>query len=475
MPDLSSEFARRILEIRSVDLEAEDYHQVGRLLFDFAACSYSGSQQDSAMSLRKWADRYDGAGKARIIGSNLSVPAPVAALANGTAAHSYELDDTHDSTLSHPGSVVISAALAAAAETNCTGRQFVAAIIAGYEAMARVGMAANAAEVIEFGFHPTAVFGGFGAVSAAAAIKKLSREQLLCAWGHALSMAAGSMQFSDETEGTAIKRVHPGFAAQQGILAVELAEAGVGAPRRALDGKYGFLKLYGRNPKMEMLNRSVDQFEIHKISFKPYACCRQFHSVIDALSITTDSFSRTSDIVSITVRGPRVLSDQHMLRRPTSSMAAQYSLPFVVGATLEFGPANYGAFAPENLNDAEILRWADLLKVEFDQELQSKYPDHFGSEVEAVFADGRVRTERVLDSRGTPARPFSWQQLREKAANLTAECNPPLDLDGLEAAVTSLKDTANVDAFESLLAREITSSEPTSVRSARTPKAKAAR
>lgn len=469
MQDVSSEFARRILEIRDAGLETADYHQVGRLLFDFAACAYSGSQQDSAKALRKWAERYAGAGHAGVIGGSFRVPAPVAALANGTAAHSYELDDTHDSTLSHPASVVISAALAAAAETNCTGQEFVAAIVAGYEAMARVGLAANAAEVIEFGFHPTAVFGGFGAASAAAAIQKLSREQLLCAWGHVLSMAAGSMQFSDETDGTAIKRVHPGFAAQQGILAVELAQVGVDAPRRALDGKYGFFKLYARNAQPELLNRSGAPFAIHRISFKPYACCRQFHSVVDALDETTQNFSRTSDIVSLTVRGPRVLGDQHMLRRPTSPMAAQYSLPFVVGATLEFGPSNYSAFAPENLGDAEILRWADLVKVEFDQELQSKYPDHFGSEVEVMFADGKVRTERVLDSRGTPARPFSWQHLRDKAANLTADCRPPLDLQMLEATVTSLREAENVHAFEGLLGREITSLERTSARSARAP------
>jgi 2-methylcitrate dehydratase PrpD len=138
-------------------------------------------------------------------------------------------------------------------------------------------------------------------------------------------------------------------------------------------------------------------------------------------------------------------------------MAAQYSLPFVVGATLEFGPTDFGAFAPENLDDAEILRWADLVKVEFDQELQAKYPDHFGSEVETVFADGRVRTERVLDSRGTPARPFTWQHLREKAANLTAACEPPLDIDLLEAVVRSLREAKNVDAYEKLLTVEITS------------------
>lgn len=454
MADLSSDFAARMNGIQSVDLSSKDFEQVARLLFDFAACAYSGSQQSSAVALRRWAKPYDGAGKSGVIGSAMRVPAPTAALVNGTTAHSYELDDTHDSTLSHPASVIISAALAVAAERNSTGRDFTVAIIAGYEAMTRVGLAANAGEVIEFGFHPTAVFGGFGAATTSASLKGASRETLLSAWGHALSMAAGSMQFSDETAGTAIKRVHAGYGAQQGVLAVELAEAGIEAPQRALDGKYGFLKLYARDPRPALLNQDSQNFAIHNISFKPYACCRQFHSVIDGLQEATDNFAKT-DIHSITVRGPRVLSDQHMIRRPTSPMAAQYSLPFVIGATLEFGPANYGAFAEDNLSNSAILRWADMVQVEFDPDLQAQYPDHFGSEVETVFKDGRTRKERVLDSRGTPARPFTWQHLREKAENLTAGCNPPFALDRLEEIVRGLETAKDIWALDAMLCAEV--------------------
>lgn len=471
MTDLTALFAARILEIRVSKLSARDYEQVARLLFDFAVCAYSGSQQSSAVALRRWAKPYDGTGKSGVIGGGMRVPAPIAALVNGATAHSYELDDTHDSTLSHPASVIISAALAVAAEPNSTGRDFVAAIIAGYEAMVRVGLAANAGEVIEFGFHPTAVFGGFGAATASASLKYASREMLLSAWGHALSMAAGSMQFSDETTGTAIKRVHAGYGAQQGVLAVELAQAGLEAPQRALDGKYGFLKLYARDPRPTLLNQDSQDFAIHNISFKPYACCRQFHSIIDGLQEATDNFAKT-DIRSITIRGPRVLSDQHMLRRPTSPMAAQYSLPFVVGATLEFGPANYGAFAPGNLGNSEILRWADMVQVEFDPELQAQYPDHFGSEVETVFKDGRTRKERVLDSRGTPARPFTWQHLREKAENLTADCNPLLALDRLEEIVHGLETAKDIRALDAMLCAEVSTGAAVSSRAQRTRSAR---
>ena len=206
MADLSADFAARILAIGPPTLDREDHEQVARLLYDVAGCAYGGTRQSTVAALVRWAQPYAGAGKAGVISSGVRVPGPVAALVNGTAAHSYELDDTHDPSMSHPASVVIPAALAVAAECGSTGGDFLAAVVAGYEAMTRIGTAANASHVIEFGFHPTALFGGFGAAAAAAKLRGLDSEGLRCAWGHALSMASGSMQFSDETTGTAVKR-----------------------------------------------------------------------------------------------------------------------------------------------------------------------------------------------------------------------------------------------------------------------------
>lgn len=449
--NLSQRIAERVLAIEPDALEPGDLGQVDRLVLDYAGCAYSGVRQPAGAALKRWAWQYEGAGGSGILAGGPRVPAPVAALVNGTAAHCYELDDTHDATLSHPGAPVISAALATAAETGSSGAEVIAAIVAGYEAMCRIGAAANALNTIEFGWHPTSLFGGFGAATAAAKLRGLDADGLLCAWGHALSMASGSTQFSDEARGTDTKRTHAGYAAQQGVQAVEFAMHGVEAPRRPIDGKYGFLHLYGREARPQHIERPAARFAIHEISMKPYACCRQFHSAIDALRETTDDFARTDEIEGITVRGPRIFADQHMLMRPESSMAAQYSLPFVVGATLAFGPGRHDAFSPENLRDPGILRWADMVQVEYDAELQSTFPEKFGSEVELTFTDGETRTRRVLDSRGTPALPLSWEQIVEKAAGLTADMEPALDLAALQDAVRGLRDAPDTRALDTVL------------------------
>ncbi|MGF7160387.1 2-methylcitrate dehydratase PrpD [Rhodoligotrophos appendicifer] len=452
--DHSQSLARELMELRFEALSEADVDQVKRLMLDYFGVAYGGVNLPWAVNLRKWADRFAGTGQAGLLGSPIRVAPHVAGLVNGATAHGYELDDTHDASTSHPGGVVITAAMAVAEDRGASGPAVMAAITAGYEAMARIGMAANAPEGMEFGHHPTAILGGFGAATAAAKLMGLDTSQLLTAWGHMLSLTGGSMQFSDEPAGTMVKRCHAGFGAQNGILAAELAEAGISAPQRAIDGKYGFLALYGKHPKPERLAGSGGAWEIHKISLKPYSCCRLFHSLIDGLGEVTDNYTTDlGQIAKIHVRGPKAIPDQHMLRRPSSVMAAQYSLPFVVGATLAFGPRRYDAYREENLSAASILGLADLVEASADAEIEAHYPEHFGTGVDLTLKDGRTRSATVLDSIGTPARPMSRPDIKAKGQGLIAPVDRDFDMDRLEAGIWALGGADSVSALSGLVMR----------------------
>ena len=387
--------------------------------------------------------------------AGVRVPAPVAALVNGTAAHSYELDDTHDPSMSHPASVVIPAALAVAAECDSTGEEVVAAVVAGYEAMTRIGTAANASHVIEFGFHPTALFGGFGAAAAAAKLRGLDSEGLRCAWGHALSMASGSMQFSDETTGTAVKRTHAGYAAQQGVLSVELAVAGIEAPQRALDGKYGFFKLYGREARPELLRENPARFAIHDISFKPYACCRQFHS-----------HDRRAAYGDGGLCAARIGAQHHGARaegagRPAHAAAA--------------GLADGGAIQPAVRGRGDAGDGADALRCVRDREPRQ----HRRSCAGRTWCRSTTTASCRRSIPRTSARRWRWASptapsasnacstaaarrrgpspgtsCEEKALALTAPCRPPLDLGLLRELIQGLPKANDVVALERLLTGE---------------------
>ncbi|MGE0749159.1 MAG: MmgE/PrpD family protein [Variibacter sp.] len=432
-------FAQQILQIGRDGLTAADSEQLRRLILDLLGVSRIGATLPWTREMIAWAESFRGSGQAPVVGTDLSVAPSIAALVNGTAAHGYELDDTHDASMSHPGAVVIPAALAVAAERGASIDETLVAIACGYEAMARVGMAANAAQVLDHGHHPTALLGPFGAAAAAARLMQLDEHGLARAWGHALSLTGGSMQFSDEAEGTTVKRLHAGYAAHNGVLAAELAARNIGAPARALDGKYGFMALYARPPKMEELVVPRDvPLQIHAISFKPYSCCRLFHSLIDGLREVSDDFKlKPEAITRIAVRGPGVLVDQHMMRRPTSVMAAQYSLPFVVGATLMYGPHRYDTYREEKLADAGILSLADRVECEADAGIEAHYPAQMGTAVEITHADGTRRNATVMNSRGTAANPLSTDALYAKAEGLVREIEPRIDLDAARGTLWS--------------------------------------
>jgi 2-methylcitrate dehydratase PrpD len=440
--NLSLSFAREILAIGRGRLSPADCDQVRYLLLDCLGVSRVGATLAWSKRMMEWAGRFAGSGKAPIVGTCLEVAPSIAALINGTAAHGFELDDTHDASMSHPGAVVIAAATAVAAEIGTSADDLMAAIASGYEAMTRVGMAAHAYQVIQDGYHPTALFGGFGAAAATACLLNLDEHGLARAWGHVLSLAGGSMQFSDEPEGTAVKRLHAGYAAQNGVLAAELAQHGISAPARALDGKYGFLALYAKSPRPEALSVKADvPLQIHSISIKPYSCCRLFHSLIDGLREVSEGFRLPYEAIKrIEVSGPDCMLDHHMMRRPTSVMAAQYSMPFIVGATLAYGPHRFDAYREDRLSDARILGIVDKVEGAADAEIEAQFPAHMGTAVAIRLSDGSVRSARVMDSRGTPVNPLSLDELTGKAQALMHDVDP-----GADMAVTRARIWAEAD------------------------------
>lgn len=452
-PDRTRALADMALAFTPQTLSSQDVLQMQRLLLDYFGVTFGGAERPWVAALHTWAKNFQGTGRARIVASELATAPQIAALVNGAAAHSFELDDTHDGSMSHPGSVVISAALAVAAERGSRADEFLAAVVAGYEVIARVGRAAGANRVIAAGFHPTPLFGVFGAATAAGKLLGLDATGLCRAWGHALSLTAGSMQFSQETAGAEVKRMHAGYGAQNGVIAAQFAMAGIEAPHSAIDGRYGFLPLYGQSPDYEALTASGPA-AIHEISLKPYSCCRLLHSMIDGLREVTDNFSIPFErIESIRVTGPSKLPQQHVIRRPGTPMAAQYSLPFTVGATLAFGPHRFDAYESANLGNADVLRWGDKVEVGEDAEFERLYPEHFGTHTQLRLAGGEVRTARVLDSKGTPANPMPMGEVAAKAQGLIHAVAPGFDLARLQQAVSRFEGGASVAELQSLLGR----------------------
>lgn len=451
--NLTLELASELTALDTDRLTQEDIQQVQKLVLDHVVVAMAGSVQPWGRMLTTWAERHGAPGKARLIGSGRMAGAATAGLVNGTSGHGYELDDTHDASMSHPGVAVITAALAVGGEVGSSGRDVMSAIVAGYEAMTRIGMAANALGVIAHGHHPTCLFGPFGAAAAATKLMGLDRDGMARAWGLALSMTGGANQFAFEPKGTMVKRMHGGIPAQNGIVAAQLSEIGVLAPMRALEGPMGFFKVFGQEPDPSRLRKDArEPFEIHNISVKPYSCCRKFHSLIDALEDASDGFGiDTESIAKIKVRSPKMAIAGHQMMRPDSVMAAQYSMPYIVGATMVYGPRRYDAFGDDHHRDSRILTIADRVEVVHEPSFDPMTPGKMPHRVDLEMTDGSVRSATVLDSLGTPEKPLSIGRVVDKARDLVAMIDADIDLDRIVATVGELPQLDDISALTDLL------------------------
>ena len=366
-----------------------------------------------------------------------------AAMVNGTAGHALELDDTHDRSLTHPGAVVIAATLALAQQTRSGGLDVLAAIVAGYEVQGRIGMQIGQA-LIERGVHPTASLGVFGAATAAGRLLALDVDTMNAALGIAASMSAGLMQFSQDPSGTMVKRLYGGLPAERGVLAAQLAASGYDGPRESIEGRYGVARVLADQAIGAITTE--DRLVIDDVSVKLYACCRNFHALIDAAMWCVAHAPEIDDIERIEARGPRAMIEHHLETRPRSTMAAQYSLPFTTAVAMLGDASDPAWFGEAARDDPRLLALAGKVVPIHDEAFQRAFPAHFGGAVAIVRRDGSRVERRVLDSKGTPARPADRETLHAKFAALTASRLDAGARDRLLGAIGRLEHLASIDA-----------------------------
>ena len=175
---------------------------------DYMAIALHASTLDSSRPVRALAAARPIPGGATLFGRPDPVHASWAALANGMAAHSMELDDTFLPSSIHNESFVFSPTLALAEERGVSGKQFLTAVVAGFEVACRVAAALRPAVTNRRGFHPAGTTGALGAAAAAGTLLGLDAKQIRVALGVACSQAAGLLEFV--TDGAWTKRFHGG-------------------------------------------------------------------------------------------------------------------------------------------------------------------------------------------------------------------------------------------------------------------------
>jgi 2-methylcitrate dehydratase PrpD len=412
-------------DLGSVVVERTKY-----LLLDYLGVAIAGSLTESSQPAYRMIARSASSGPCTVIGTAAHASPEYAALANGTAAHSVELDDTHQAGSIHPGVVMFSTAIALSEVLpDIDVGQFASAVVAGYEVAARLGIALQPKSHYDLGFHPTSTCGVFGAAITAAKLLRLSEEQMLSAVGIAGSMAAGSLEFL--ADGTWTKRLHPGLAAQNGILAAKLAADGFRGPGTILEGRDGFLWAYSRKAKAELVIQDLGQsFEIMRTSIKPHACCRYMQPSIDGLielakehDIHPEQVARV-EVAVLEAGWSLVCEPRGQKYSPSNAVDAQFSMPFGAAIALAHRSAGLDQFTDENFHSPRIKTLMGKVALQKDKRIEKKFPEEWPAIVQVHMTSGKQFEKHVRFPKGDPENPLSWQELSAKFDSLATRVFP---------------------------------------------------
>lgn len=174
--------------------------------------------------------------------------------------------------------------------------------------------------------------------------------------------------------------------------------------------------------------------------------------MIDCLEIATANFTHNpEDITKIDVYSPGNAIKKHAIRRPSSVMAAQYSMPYITAATLAYGPKKYGAFETAYHQDPTILSLIDKTEAHHDPKLDTYLPDRMANRVTVHFADGREESAEVIEALGSPERTLSFDGVLEKAEPLIDMVDPSMNLAAIADAVRRLPEMTDIDELMRLL------------------------
>jgi 2-methylcitrate dehydratase PrpD len=418
------EYTRELVEflhgLGPEDLRAEVLDRARYFLVDYLAVAIRGSREESAQAVQRMVQRTNANGCATVIGTRMRTIPGLAALANGSAAHGIEQDDTHSGGSIHLGATMYSAALALAETMPDTQMdEFLTAVIAGYEATARIAMAVQPKEHYALGFHPTQTCGVFGAAITSAKLLGLTAEQTRAAVGIAGSMAAGSMEFL--AEGAWTKRIHPGLAAQNGIQAALLAAEGFSGPLHILEGRDGFLHGYSRNAVPERLTADLGKsFEILHTAVKPHTCCRYMQGPIDAiLAIMREHDLQAGQIhrieVAVLEAGWGIVAEPRDKKyNPESVVDAQFSMPFGAAIAAMEGAAGLDQFTVEKVRSPKIRELMNKVVLVKDARIEETFPKEWPARV-AIDVDNSQRYEKfVRYPKGDPENPLTWDEMTAK-------------------------------------------------------------
>jgi 2-methylcitrate dehydratase PrpD len=391
--------------------------KAGLHILDTFAAMISGTRLPAGQFAIAYVESLGGARQSSVAGTRLLTSPVNAALANGMLAHADETDDSHAPSRTHPGCAVIPAALAVAESVRASGRDFLYAVVLGYDIAARINYALDP-EALATSRRSTHSIGGcFGAGAAAGALLGFDERQVRHLLSLCAQQASGVGCHVRDPEHVEKAFDFGGMPARNGAAAATMISAGMTGVDDVFSGERNFLDAYAANPDPEQLCAELGQrFEILQTNIKKWPVGSPAQAALDSLlELIEREHIGPDDIDAIEVHLPGS-SARTVDNAPMPNLNVQHLLALLlIDGKLTFDSIHERA----RLGDTEVLGLRRKVTVVQSQELAQATPRRQAI-VNIRTRDGRVLLHRTFAVRGTADNPMTATEVEAKAFDLIA-------------------------------------------------------
>mgnify|MGYP006277954725 CR=1 FL=1 len=422
-------------------------------LQDFIGCAFESlgkpwSRQALALTAPINPGATDALRGATVIGRAGCMSPLDAAFVNAVLGHGLVREDMHSASISHLGVAVLPAVLALSQQTQVSGRDFLAAVVVGYEVGARIGRALMDARIART-FRPTGITGPLAAAAAGARLLGLNMEQTT----HALALAANTVGGFNEWGHTGGSEMyfHVGYAARNGVSSVLLARAGAFGSPSALDGQAGLFASHGKREQAQWVSLFEGEAEILSVYHKPVPACNFAQTACQAaLALAQSGRCPVEQIQLITVRVPSAGANYpgcDFLGPYAHVLQAKMSIQYNVVAALMCAGVSEANF--DLLEDPKLHALLAKTRLEIDDDMTRVYPGSQGGGVEVVLRDGRRMDKRLVDVVNASPR-----EVFERFSSATRAVVGPTHAEQIERLIDGLEHLDDAGQLAAILAAE---------------------
>ena len=407
---LSEKIAKYICNTDYESLPAEVREKAVLCISDYLGCILAGTTLPIHEKLVKMIkEDFPAAGKSKIVGTDFMTDPVTAAFVNGATASSMALDDMFKSGIYHPAVISVTAALAIAGKKKVTGKEFITAVVLGYEISNRISGACNPSHYKYW--HTSATVGCFCAAVTAAKLLNCTEQETVWALGLAGTQAAGTQ----ECNGNSAQFLHLGFASRSGVLAALLAKNGLDGAGHILEGKAGFFAAMTEyeGDVASIYDDLGVRYTILENTFKLYPCCGHTFACIDGgLLVMQKNNLRHKDIEKVEVGTYSVALSNSGNPDPKNVQEAQFSIPYCVASAIVKGDFNIKEFDtwPPSKDISDMMRKITTYR---DETAEKRFPADRGATV-TVHTKDAAYTEVREFRKGDPEWPLTKEEVFNK-------------------------------------------------------------